>query len=112
MKQQETPKTLGSEGRSFWSGMIREYAIADTAGLALLTRAAECLDRIASAQAAIKEYGEVIINNNGAAALNPACKLEKESRDGFLAAMRALRIDVEPPHAGPGRPPGTFKPTR
>jgi hypothetical protein len=112
MKQQPIPKHLGSEGQSFWTGMIKEFAIGDTAGLSYLTRAAECLDRIAAAQVSIKTHGEVIFNSNGAALLNPACKLEKESRDGFLAAMRALRIDVEPPRPGPGRPPGTFNRAR
>jgi hypothetical protein len=92
--------------------MVREYAIGDIAGLALLARACECLDRIASAQTSIDEHGVIIFNNNGSAAMNPACRLEKESRDGFLAAMRALHIDIEPPHAGPGRPPGTFNKTR
>jgi hypothetical protein len=36
--------------------------------------------------------------------LNPACKLEKEARDGFLAAVRMLNLDIEPPRPGPGRP--------
>lgn len=107
-----SPKHLRVEGCTFWTQMIREYAISDVAGLALLALACECLDRMASARVAIEEHGEIVFNNKGDAAMNPACRLEKESRNGFLAAMRALHIDVEPLRDGPGTPPGTFNRAR
>lgn len=50
----------------------------DAGSIAVLTRAAECLDRIAAARAAILKEGEF----------------------PFFAAMRLLNIDVS---AGPGR---------
>jgi hypothetical protein len=105
------PKHLRLDGRNFWQEMVRDYAIDDTAGLSLLSRAAECVDRMAAARASIAEHGE-LLNGGAGPRLNPACRLERESRDGFFAAMRALHIDIQPPAATSGRPPGTFNKTR
>jgi hypothetical protein len=91
--------------------MVHDYAIDDIAGCELLSRAAECVDRMAAARACIAEYGE-LIGANGTVRLNPACRLEKEARDDFFAAMRALHIDIQPPAATSGRPAGTFNKTR
>jgi len=92
--------------------MVHDYAIDDIAGLELLSRAAECVDRMAAARASIAEHGELLLNGDAGPRLNPACRLERESRDGFFAAMRALHIDIQPPAATSGRPPGTFNKTR
>jgi hypothetical protein len=62
-------------------------------------------DRLAAARAAIAEHGELVIDRYGAPKLNPACALEKDARAGFLAAMKALNLDLEPLRDGPGRPP-------
>jgi phage terminase small subunit len=88
--------------------MVAEYGIADPAGLALLTTAAECLDRMRAAQKAIKLHGEIVVDRYGAPKLNPACNLEKDARNGMIAAFRALNLDIEPLHDGPGRPPLAF----
>jgi len=84
--------------------MCLEYGVTDCGGLSLLERAAECVDRLVAARAAIAEHGEVLIGPSGKPCLNPATKLEKEARDGFLAAMRMLNLDTEPPRPRPGRP--------
>jgi hypothetical protein len=105
MKPTPAPKHLRPDGRAFFQSMVHDYAIDDVAGAELLTRAAECIDRMASARVCIAKHGE-LIGANGTVKLNPACRLEKEARDGFFAAMRALHIDVQSPAAGPGRPAG------
>ena len=99
-----TPSHLKDDGRQFFQRMVLEYEVTDCGGLSLLERAAECVDRLVAARAAIAEHGEVIIAAGGKPVLNPACKLEKEARDGFLAAMRMLNLDTEPPRPRPGRP--------
>jgi hypothetical protein len=99
------PEGLREAGAAFFRSVADEYAISDAAGLALLSRAAECVDRLAAAQAAIAEHGELVIDRYGAPKLNPACALEKDARAGFLAAMKALNLDLEPLRDGPGRPP-------
>lgn len=98
------PDSLRDDGREFFQSVVAEYAIGDPAGLALLARASECVDRIAAAQVAIAEHGELVIDRYGAPKLNPACGLEKDARAGFLAALRALNLDIEPLRDGPGRP--------
>lgn len=100
------PKHLRAEGRKFWSGVAEAYSIDDPAGVALLTTAAECLDRIAAAREAIKKAGEIVTDRYGQVKVNPACLLEKDARNGFLAAVRALNLDIEPLRDGPGRPSG------
>lgn len=98
------PDHLRDAGRAFYGSVGAEYGIADAAGLALLARAAECVDRMHAAQAAIAEHGELVPDRYGGVKLNPACNLEKDARSGFLAAMRALNLDLEPLRDGPGRP--------
>jgi hypothetical protein len=109
-KRQAIPKHLLTDGHLFFTQMVDEYDIIDGAGLALVTRAAECLDRMAAARRGIAADGEIVKNQYGMPVLNPACKLEKEARDGFLAAVRMLNLDFEPPRPGPGRPPSRLIP--
>jgi hypothetical protein len=100
------PVHLGVDGREFYVVMIEEYGIEDAAGLALLARASECLDRIRQAQAAIDQHGAILLVN-GKPTANPASKLEKESRDGFYAALRMLNVETAPKAIGrPPRPIG------
>ena len=99
-----TPEHLKTDGSALWRDMVAEYGIADAAGLALLTSAAECLDRMRAAQKAIADHGEIVVDRYGAPKLNPACNLEKDARAGMLAAFRALNLDLEPLRDGPGRP--------
>ena len=100
------PAHLKAPGRKFWSDLIREYGISDAAGLTLATTACECLDRLRAAQAAVEQHGEVVVDRYGAPKLNPALSLEKDARNGMLAALRALNLDLEPLRDGPGRPTG------
>lgn len=99
------PEHLRSEGAAFFESVAEEYEISDAAGLALLSRAAECVDRVAAAHNAIAEHGELVPDRYGGVKLNPACNLEKDARNGFLAALRALNLDLEPLRDSVGRPP-------
>jgi phage terminase small subunit len=106
LKRLRTPQHLKPDGAKFWRSIVDEYSVQDSAGLALVTTAAECMDRMRAAQAAIATHGEVVIDRYGAPKLNPASVLEKDSRNGLLAALKALNLDLEPLRDGPGRPPG------
>lgn len=106
MTEPKPPDHLKPDGRAFWEAVRTDYSIDDAAGLALLTTAAEALDRIRGAQAAIAEHGEMTRDRYGQLKTNPACALEKDSRGGFLAALRDLHLDLEPLRDAPGRPPG------
>lgn len=106
-KRRKAPPQLEPAGAKFWREMVEEYGITDTAGIALVTQASECLDRQRAAQAAIAEFGPIVKDRYGAPKLNPACNLEKDARNGMLAALKALNLDLEPLHDGIGRPPGS-----
>ena len=101
------PSHLKKPAREFWCAVQVEYSITDPAGLVLLTTAGECLDRMRAAQAAIRKHGEVVTDRYGQIKVNPACQLERDSRNGFFAALRAMNLDIEPLNPMPGRPPGS-----
>jgi phage terminase small subunit len=101
----KAPRHLKRAGAKLWADLVEQYAISDAAGLALLQVAAECVDRQTAARAAILKHGEVVTDRYGAPKLNPALALEKDARNGLLAALKSLNLDVEPIRDGPGRPP-------
>ena len=107
MLTRKAPRHLKADGRKLWRSIQGEYSIDDGAGIALLTTACECLDRMRAAQAAIAAHGEVVTDRYGQVKVNPACQLEKDARNGFLAALKALNLDLEPLRDRPGRPGGT-----
>ena len=73
-----------------------QYRVRDAAGVALVTTAAEALDRIHEAQAAIRKHGALVADRYGALKQNPACFLGGDARAGMLSALRALNLDLEP----------------
>jgi len=90
------PGHLKAAGRRLWTDIVTQYRIADGAGLALVTTAAEAQDRIREAQRAIRQYGALVPDRYGALQQNPACFLERDARAGMLSALRALNLDLEP----------------
>jgi P27 family predicted phage terminase small subunit len=90
------PRHLRAAGKALWRDVTAQYRIHDAAGLALITTAAEALDRIREAQAAIREHGALVPDRYGALKQNPACFLERDARAGMLSAFRALNLDLEP----------------
>jgi phage terminase small subunit len=108
LKPASPPAHLLKHGAALWREMVAEYGIGDPAGLALLATAGECLDRMRAAQKAIKQHGEIVVDRYGSPKLNPACGLEKDARNGMMAAFRALNLDLEPLRDGPGRPTPGF----
>jgi len=102
------PRKLSPPAQKFWREVAEEYGIlGDPAGQQLLTVACESLDRYWQAQSEIASKGLLMLDRYGCQKLNPACSVEKTAKQGFLAAMRALRLDIEPPHPSAGRPPGS-----
>jgi P27 family predicted phage terminase small subunit len=90
------PDHLEAAGRRLWTDLVSQYRISDGAGLALVTAAAESLDRIRQAQAAIRQHGALVTDRHGVLKQNPACILERDARTGMLSALRALNLDLEP----------------
>jgi hypothetical protein len=88
------PSHLHAAGATFFAHMLEDHDIVDAGAVAILTRAAECLDRIATASASIEKDGAIIENQYGTAKLHPTVTLEKAARDGFYAALRMLGIKM------------------
>jgi hypothetical protein len=60
------------------------------------------------AQALIEEHGVCIVSTNGDIRANPAAKAELDSRNGLLAALKSLNLDLEPLRDRQGRPAGQY----
>ena len=101
--QPNPPGHLKTDGADLYRALAEQYRIDDAAGLSLLCVAAECLDRMRAAQAAIAKHGAVISDRRHQVKVNPACQLEKDARNGFLAALNALNLGLAPLH-DVGRP--------
>ena len=102
------PSHLGKDGKQIWEQLVSEFGIADAGGLTLVTTIGECLDRMREAQELIKKHGAVMQTPTRHMRPNPALKVEVDARNGMLAALRMLNLDIEPLRDGPGRPAGTF----
>lgn len=99
-----TPVHLGPAGTKLYRELTAEYGIADAAGLRLVETAAHCMDRLRAAQAIIADQGTMTTDRYGLPKVHPACNLERDARNGLLAALKALNLDLEPLRDGPGRP--------
>lgn len=100
------PKDLPATARDLWRNLQREYGIADQAGLTLLTTAARAFARMEEARRLLDKDGCVTRDRWNQVKSHPAAQVERDSRAGLLAALRALHLDVEPIRDSVGRPPG------
>ena len=101
----EPPEHLSAAARDWFLSLQAEYGIFDTAGVSLLTCAAESWDRCTSAREAIaSDGGPVVRDRFDQTKTHPAAAIERDSRAQFMAALKALNLDLEPLRPGPGRP--------
>ncbi len=97
---------LSAEARKLKKGILEGYSIDDAAGLRILETACEAFDRMREAQSTIQRDGMTVTDRWGQIKAHPLCSVERDSRAQFLAALKALNLDIEPLQNGPGRPPG------
>jgi hypothetical protein len=100
----EPPATLREAGRNLWQSVMREYAITDAGGLALLEQACASTDRAAECAAIIAEQGAVISTKHGPKD-HPLLRHETAARGLVLTR---LGLDVEPLRPSAGRPGSGF----
>jgi phage terminase small subunit len=105
-KKLKPPKTLSPAARRWWSSIQVEFGIEDAGGLLVLTTAAEAFDRMKAAEAMIQRDGMTALDRFRQPKPHPAVNIERDARGQMLAALRDLRLDLEPLRDGPGRPPG------
>jgi phage terminase small subunit len=87
------PAHLGRDGSAFYTSMRSAHDIRDPAQLATLVVACEALDLMAAVRATMKKEGVLIVNQYDISKAHPGVQILKESRAGFLAAMRLLALD-------------------
>lgn len=97
------PKTLSAEAKTWWRKLVDAYGIRDEGGLLLLATALEAFDRMRGAQRQIETDGLTVKDRFGQPKPHPATVVERDSRSGMLAALRALHLDLEPLNERPGR---------
>jgi P27 family predicted phage terminase small subunit len=100
------PKTLSRESRRIWRDITGEWVL-DTQALIVLKVALESYDRLQSARQEIERDGVTVDTPTGYKREHPSIKVEKQSRDGFLASWRLLGLNISPP-GEVGRPAGGF----
>jgi P27 family predicted phage terminase small subunit len=100
------PKALSTPAKRWWSEIQNEFGIEDPGGILILTAAAEAFDRTRQADAMIKAEGLTTTDRFGQKKSHPAVNIARDARAQMLAAIKQLRLDLEPVRDGPGRPPG------
>jgi P27 family predicted phage terminase small subunit len=98
MKKSETPKpptSLSRKARVWWGRITSEWTFGD-AELLVLQTAMESFDRMAQAQELIAADGPVIEDRFGQKKQHPATFVERDSRASMLAALKQLKLDIEP----------------
>jgi hypothetical protein len=93
-KPARCPDNLAPPERALWRKILTEYRIDDAASLAVLQAGLESLGRARSCREAIDRDGEVTRNRYDELVAHPLLTAERTARAGFLAAMRALRLDI------------------
>ncbi len=106
MALQKVPKHLSKEAKSVWEKLMKEYDIADEAGLLILQTGLEAFGRMRDAQAVIDKEGLVVRDRWQQPKAHPLTTVERDSRAAMLAALKALNLDLEVLNEKPGRPAG------
>jgi P27 family predicted phage terminase small subunit len=102
----KAPGHLSQEAKRIWKEIVEEYSIDDAAGIRILRVALESFDRAQAARTAIDRDGLTVIDKAGQVKSHPLLPIERDSRQAFLAGLKALNLDLEPLRDAPGRPEG------
>ena len=105
-KANRAPSGLSAESKRFWTSVVSEYDIGDSAGRRLLLCACESLDLLRRAEAVVAADGMTTRDRYGALRAHPMLGVARDARGAMLTALKHLNLDIEPLRAGPGRPGG------
>jgi P27 family predicted phage terminase small subunit len=98
------PKALTSEARRIYRRLCRAYGIDDEGGFEILRTGLEAWDRMRQVHARIEADGVTFTDRFGQVKAHPLLSVERDARAQYLAALKALNLDVEPLRDRPGRP--------
>lgn len=91
----QPPRKLGEAGLHLWNAVQREFDVSDAGGVALLTLAAQALDRAEGLSAAIEKDGLTMRTKSGLRA-HPAMRDEIANRALCARLLKALGVTLEP----------------
>ena len=106
-KPTSTPKSLTSEAKSLWRRLVAEYGINDEGGCQILRVGLEAFERMRGVQAQIERDGITFTDRFGQVKAHPLLPVERDARAQYLAALKALNLDLEPLRDRAGRPGGS-----
>jgi phage terminase small subunit len=86
------PSHLEPPERKLFEENVRDYAIDDAHSVDLLVIAMEARCRCRRAREQLAKDGEVIKDRFGQLVAHPSIAIERDSRDAYLRAMRALNL--------------------
>lgn len=93
-KAPPAPRHLQAPERALWRDLVAEYTFDDAASLALLRSALEAHQRARRCRLAIDRAGQEWKDRFGQLRAHPLLGAERDARSAFLAAMRALNLDL------------------
>ncbi|MDA3918974.1 MAG: hypothetical protein PF690_18680 [Deltaproteobacteria bacterium] len=84
--------------------LAREYNITDPGGEALLRTFASAFSLEINCQEQIDKEGLTVVDRFEQLKAHPLLATLRDARSQKLAALKAMNLDFEPLHDGPGRP--------
>jgi hypothetical protein len=90
------PRGLSRPARLWWCGIVEKYVL-ESHHLALLTQAAQAMDRIENARRTLRADGQYYRNAKGERRAHPALAVAAQSSMLFAKLLRQLDLDTEPP---------------
>ncbi len=88
------PRHLLPTERGMWSAIIRENELADESSLALLRSALESHQRARTCREAVDREGATFADRFGQIKIHPLIGAERDARAAFVAAIKALNLDL------------------
>jgi phage terminase small subunit len=87
------PRGLSRAACKLWRELLTEFALDDPQSLAILTVAMECYDTMSMARAEVKRDGVTVLDRYNGRKIHPAFNVESRAREGYLRALKQLKID-------------------
>ena len=88
------PAGLAAIGRDLWGKLVRDYAIEDQHGQAVLEVACRAADRAESCRVAIGKSGLIVRDRFRQTRPHPLLQVERAARAQLLAALRQLSLPI------------------
>ena len=93
-KNPQSPPFLEAVEQGMWRDVVRLYDFSDAPSQALLRTALEAHQRGRRCRERIDKDGEAVLDRFGTIKAHPLLAAERDARAGFLAAMKALALDL------------------